>query len=768
MSIIKGKRDLALGPLALRLPPVAPTTPQGERIAGLEAPQLTRAPGLTASVVAKVERQGLLRRPNSVMGVLASQLRGDEVIAFTNKVDYMTAVSERLGDHRPLKTNPRTVVADAGPFFGVTKRARTGVDAGFPSGAQLRTIMAAYTGETSGTPDVRALLAQIDGGLKPSGPVDLYVPLVGVHADVEAGSIGDTRKVELKYASVIQKNPLAVAAAVLERAKAKQAAAIREARQQGKAISVPLVIETDAVKALFPVWHGKEPLAKQLLQAPVVKLEDAKIMILEGRLKDARAALKAIDASGLAADSSAHKELGALEAVLQNPATLADPAVAAATAHVLASSFKPSARAELIDHVAARGFSGTKSFVSAARLGRTATIARLGRGKYNQVLHQHADVVAKLAVQLAALEVAQTKGTVCAGIMGGTVNAGKGYCLKASDDARAQYGGLDLVFDCAGEQNSIEMPWLRSFLDDMHAAGDVEKSPKMTAIFVDKHYRSTWMHDEFSVLHRGVESGRTPHVADVLDASILGPSNFATFYLNECLPRGDTDAIVLGYGPGGKPFAHSDPAEFCLEKISESVARLLYEQKSITTIGKEAFADDFLSQSATGADGGVAQRSEQHRAWFDAWLRTVDPNCLEHLDQPAQLAAFGATLEPFGMGLDSDIWLGQARSPEDRDNLLRGFGNTLRMLKLSVETSPTNALAKIAMSSDGVHSAPDDRRICTLSSKVGLDVRVQEMRQWTDTAEVAKALKLAAPWLDLSRKNRLDKVHGGQWRERVQ
>jgi len=730
----------------------------------LTASMLTRTPGLAAGVVGKVERQGLLSSSNSVMGLLAAQLSGDDVLMFKTKVDYMTAVSERLGEHRPLKTNARTVMADAGPFFGVTKRARTGVDASYPSGDQLRGIIGAYTGDAGGpTPPISMLLQQIDAGMSPKGSMEFYVPLAGVHADVETSKYGETRKVELQYASIIQKNPLAVAAAVLDRAKATQAAAIEKARAKGGDTNIPLVIETDAVKELFPVWHGKEPLTKQLEAAPPVQLEDAKRQILEGKLGDARATLAAIDPDDLGAESRTSLELAALKSTLANPATLGDPKRANALASALCSRWHPKDKEAFKAHVHDKGLTRLKGFVGAADKGRTATMARLGRGKYNQVLHQHANVVAKLAVQLAATEIAQDQGKVSAGIMGGTVNAGKGYCLKASDDARAQYGGLDLVFDCAGEQNSIEMPWLRAFLDDLHERGEVTESPKMTAIFVDKDYRTTWMHEEFSVLHRGTTSGRTPHAADVLDASIFGPSNFATFYLNECLPRGDTDAIVLGYGKGGKPFAHPDAAKFCLNTVEHSVARLMADQQEIVQDGKEAFTRRLVAGS--NGEETVKARGEIAESKLRHWLMHMEPSLFEDLEDPAKLEQLSAALEPFDLHRDSEVWRGLARSPRDRDELLRAFGGTLRLLREKTVDGPDAAVASLLEKADGVHAAAGDARVCTLSSKGGLEARVDEMHEWAETAEVAKSLRAGAPWVFLSSFNRLDAQHGGQWRD---
>lgn len=201
------------------------------------------------------------------------------------------------------------------------------------------------------------------------------------------------------------------------------------------------------------------------------------------------------------------------------------------------------------------------------------------RGKYNAVLHQGANAIAKRAFlsRLDDIEkMPEDKKKIL--ITSGGVAAGKGSALAAQPDLAKSVAA---TWDAAGEQNATENEWL---LEECKKRGI-----KPVFLFVHADPKQSWP----GVIERAKGIGRMVDAQLFADSYAIGAKNFNDFYQS----HKDEASFVFGKFKG-----RGEPAEIVDDMPEESLkldADEIYAHASKYIDEKKGDLPDFVYEGAT-------------------------------------------------------------------------------------------------------------------------------------------------------------------------
>lgn len=207
------------------------------------------------------------------------------------------------------------------------------------------------------------------------------------------------------------------------------------------------------------------------------------------------------------------------------------------------------------------------------------------RGKYNAVLHQAANAIAKRAFVSRLDEIAklpEEKRKVL--VTSGGVAAGKGSALAAQPDLAKSVAA---TWDAAGEQNATENDWV---LEECKKRGI-----RPTFLFVHADPKQSWP----GVVERAKGIGRMVDAQLFADSYAIGARNFAAFHDKH---KDEADFVFGVFQGRGKPakITESMPEEALTiddNEIYDFASKYIDEKKSElpdyiydgATIGRRAF-----------------------------------------------------------------------------------------------------------------------------------------------------------------------------------
>lgn len=201
------------------------------------------------------------------------------------------------------------------------------------------------------------------------------------------------------------------------------------------------------------------------------------------------------------------------------------------------------------------------------------------RGKYNAVLHQGANAIAKRAFisRLDEIEkMPEDKRQVL--VTSGGVAAGKGSALAAQPDLAKSVAA---TWDAAGEQNATENEWLLSECK--------KRGIKPVFLFVHADPKKSWP----GVIERAKGIGRMVDAQLFADSYAVGAKNFGAFYEK----HKDEASFVFGKFKG-----RGEPAEI-VDKMPEEALQLdaeeIYQHASKYVDEKKDELPDFVYHGAT-------------------------------------------------------------------------------------------------------------------------------------------------------------------------
>lgn len=147
------------------------------------------------------------------------------------------------------------------------------------------------------------------------------------------------------------------------------------------------------------------------------------------------------------------------------------------------------------------------------------------RGRYNTMLHQTANAIAKRAFlealdELQKLPENDPKRQVL--VTSGGVASGKGYAIGNIEQVNSVAKQVGAVWDAAGEQNATENPWV--------LAECQKRGLKPVFVFVDSDPKETWANPARGVVERAQKKGRMVDARLFADSYALGAQNFKAFH----------------------------------------------------------------------------------------------------------------------------------------------------------------------------------------------------------------------------------------------
>jgi hypothetical protein len=217
------------------------------------------------------------------------------------------------------------------------------------------------------------------------------------------------------------------------------------------------------------------------------------------------------------------------------------------------------------------------------------------RGKYNAVLHQAANAIAKRAFVSRLDEIAklpEDKRKVL--VTSGGVAAGKGSALKAQPDLKKS---ASATWDAAGEQNATENEWV---LEECKKRGI-----RASFLFVHADPKKSWP----GVVERAKSIGRMVDAQLFADSYAVGAKNFADFHEKH---KGEAD-FVFGVFQGKEtpaqivPSMPEEATKLDADDIYEFASKYMDEKKSElpayiydgATIGRRAFKGESDKTAST-------------------------------------------------------------------------------------------------------------------------------------------------------------------------
>jgi hypothetical protein len=201
------------------------------------------------------------------------------------------------------------------------------------------------------------------------------------------------------------------------------------------------------------------------------------------------------------------------------------------------------------------------------------------RGKYNAVLHQAANAIAKRAFISRLDDIAkmpEDKRRVL--VTSGGVAAGKGSALAAQPQLAESVAA---TWDAAGEQNATENEWL---LEECKKRGI-----RPTFLFVHADPKQSWP----GVVERAKGIGRMVDAQLFADSYAVGAKNFSKFYDEH---KDDADFVFGEFQGRGKPAKITD-------KMPEEALKLdaddIYQHASKYIDEKKGDLPDYIYEGAT-------------------------------------------------------------------------------------------------------------------------------------------------------------------------
>lgn len=142
------------------------------------------------------------------------------------------------------------------------------------------------------------------------------------------------------------------------------------------------------------------------------------------------------------------------------------------------------------------------------------------RSRYNTVLHQAANAVAKKAFLQYLDQLPEENKTVL--VTSGGVASGKGYSLSRVDAVNNVAKMAGAVWDAAGEQNATENTWIMEECE--------KRGIKPTFLYVHSNPNETWENPQRGVVERAGKIGRMVDARLFADSYTLGAKNFHAFH----------------------------------------------------------------------------------------------------------------------------------------------------------------------------------------------------------------------------------------------
>jgi len=186
------------------------------------------------------------------------------------------------------------------------------------------------------------------------------------------------------------------------------------------------------------------------------------------------------------------------------------------------------------------------------------------RGRYNVIVHQTANAIAKRAFlskldELAALPKGDPGRSVL--VTAGGVAAGKGYALGNVEETKALAAIVGAVWDSAGEQNGTESPWV--------LAEAKKRGLKATFVFVDSDPKETWENPKRGVIERASKQGRMVDARVFADSYAIGARNFAAMH-DKNKDDDSADFVILS-SRGGEPKRVDSMPEVALKQDEDDI-----------------------------------------------------------------------------------------------------------------------------------------------------------------------------------------------------
>lgn len=201
------------------------------------------------------------------------------------------------------------------------------------------------------------------------------------------------------------------------------------------------------------------------------------------------------------------------------------------------------------------------------------------RGKYNAVVHQAANAIAKRAFltrldQIAKMPANKRKVLVTSG----GVAAGKGSALAAQPDLAKSVAA---TWDAAGEQNATENEWL---LEECKKRGI-----RPVFLFVHADPKQSWP----GVIERAKGIGRMVDAQLFADSYAVGAKNFKSFYDKH---KDEADFVFGVFQGRGQPAKITDSMP---EEALKLDADEIYQFASAYTESKRVELPDYIYEGAT-------------------------------------------------------------------------------------------------------------------------------------------------------------------------
>lgn len=214
------------------------------------------------------------------------------------------------------------------------------------------------------------------------------------------------------------------------------------------------------------------------------------------------------------------------------------------------------------------------------------------RGKYNAVLHQAANAIAKRAFVSRLDEIAKLpddKRKVL--VTSGGVAAGKGSALAAQPDLAKS---VSATWDAAGEQNATENEWV---LEECKKRGI-----RPTFLFVHADPKQSWP----GVVERAKGIGRMVDAQLFADSYAVGSKNFNDFHEKH---KEDADFVFGEFQGRGKPAKITDSIPEAALKLD---ANDIYQYASKYMDEKKSELPDYIYEGATFGRRAWKKDSEEN------------------------------------------------------------------------------------------------------------------------------------------------------------
>lgn len=185
------------------------------------------------------------------------------------------------------------------------------------------------------------------------------------------------------------------------------------------------------------------------------------------------------------------------------------------------------------------------------------------KGVYNVAVHQTANVIAKRAflkhLDDVVAKLPEEQRMVL--VTSGGCAAGKGHSLGNVETTKELTGKVGAVWDAAGEQNSVENPWIMA---ECKKRGIIP-----IYAFIHANPRETWENEKHGVVERATKVGRMVDAKLFADSYAIGAKNFNAFYQKH-KDSGEAKFFIIDNSKG-KPMLLNDMPKEALEINSDTL-----------------------------------------------------------------------------------------------------------------------------------------------------------------------------------------------------